>query len=95
MADLSPERIEEVARTARNFPPHDEVLADFLDECADALREARAERDEAVAVCNGVLWLDDNLHNYGSDAWRTYFKACVRDARRVAALAASDTPEQT
>ncbi len=42
-----------------------------------------ATHDEAIAVCHGVLWLANNIHNYGSDAWREYFMACVRDARRV------------
>jgi hypothetical protein len=42
-----------------------------------------AEPDESVRVCHGVLWLANNIHNYGTEAWREYFMACVRDARRV------------
>ncbi|MBA2742511.1 MAG: hypothetical protein H0U46_10920 [Actinobacteria bacterium] len=48
-----------------------------------------AENEQLRVVANGVIWLDNNIHNYGSDAWRGYFKAVLRDAR--AAL----TPEET
>lgn len=47
------------------------------------LRDSRV--DELEAVANGVIWLDNNIHNYGSDAWRDYFKAVLRDARRAMA----------
>lgn len=46
-------------------------------------RHPAATLEEAVAVCHGVLWLANNMHQYGSDAWRDLFMACVRDARRV------------
>jgi hypothetical protein len=41
---------------------------------------------ELEAVANGVIWLDNNIHNYGTDEWRGYFKAVLRDARRAVAL---------
>lgn len=46
-------------------------------------RHPAADEGEAERVCDGVLWLADNIHNYGTEAWRGYFMACVRDARRV------------
>lgn len=46
------------------------------------------EPDEAVRVCNDVLWLANNMHNYGTDQWRDFFMACVRDARRVVGIEA-------
>lgn len=54
-------------------------------------RHPDATLDEAVGVCHGVIWLANNLHNYGSDAWREYFVACVRDARRVVGIQAEQT----
>lgn len=50
---------------------------------SERLRHPDVTLDEAVAVSHGVLWLANNMHNYGSDAWRELFMACVRDARRV------------
>ena len=49
-----------------------------------AYRHPEATFDEAVRVCHDVIWLANNLHNYGTEAWRELFMACVRDARRVA-----------
>ena len=49
-----------------------------------------AERErlvEAQKVAGNVLWLNNNMHNYGSDDWRAFFKATVRDARRFYDLA--------
>lgn len=45
-----------------------------------------AQLQETLAVVDGVIWLDNNIHNYGSDGWRGYFKAVLRDARRAKAL---------
>ncbi len=47
------------------------------------IRHPDATLEEAVAVSHNVLWLAANMHNYGSDQWREFFVACVRDARRV------------
>jgi hypothetical protein len=39
--------------------------------------------ERVQGVIHDVLWLDANLHNYGTDKWRGYFKALVRDAREA------------
>ena len=44
---------------------------------------AKRSDDEAIAICQGVLWLADNIHAYGTDEWREYFMACANDARVV------------
>jgi hypothetical protein len=41
------------------------------------------------AALNGFVWLDNNRHNYGTDAWLGWFDAAVTDAR-----AALDNPEE-
>jgi hypothetical protein len=47
--------------------------------------------EEMSGVVDNVIWLDNNIHNYGSDEWRGFFKAALRDARRAkGALAALD-----
>ena len=54
-----------------------------MSDLPDSNPRKRPDEDEAVRVCHGVLWLADNIHNYGTKQWRGYFMACVRDARRV------------
>lgn len=58
-------------------------------------RHPDATFDEAVGVCHGVLWLANNLRNYGSDAWRDLFVACVRDGRRVVGIDAEQQERPT
>lgn len=56
-----------------------------LNFCIEEREKLRVQLRELEAVANGVIWLDNNIHNYGSDAWRGYFKAVLRDARRAMA----------
>jgi hypothetical protein len=67
---------------------------------AAALERAERERDEARealreagGVIEDVIWLDNNIHNYGSAGWRDFFKATLRDARRARATLASPAAE--
>ena len=45
------------------------------------LAELEEQHEALVGVAGGVIWLDNNIHNYGSDEWRGFFKAVLRDAR--------------
>lgn len=49
--------------------------------------DERERLTEAQQVAGNTLWLDNNMHLYGTDEWREFFKATVRDARRFYALA--------
>jgi multidrug resistance efflux pump len=54
---------------------------------ADVLRCGKA-LEQAEKALGGLVWLDNNRHNYGSKKWLQFFDAAVKDAR--AALKQSD-----
>ena len=37
--------------------------------------------DKATRGCDSLLWLANNLHNYGSDAFLHFLKGAIEDAR--------------
>ena len=54
-----------------------------IDDANRALDSLTQRVKELEGVANDVIWLDNNIHNYGTDGWRSYFKAALRDAKRV------------
>ena len=63
--------------------PDVELLARNLISLYEQLEALRREKHELVGVAGGVLWIDNNMHLYGTKEWREYFKAVVRDARHA------------
>ena len=39
--------------------------------------------EAAEAACGGLLWLDNNIHQWATQEWLDYFKAAAGDARRA------------
>jgi hypothetical protein len=69
-----------------------DALAELACEGNEREKALEAERDEARKALNGFVWLNDNIHNYGSSRWLEFWDSAIQDC--CAALAAP-TKEDT